>query len=168
MALIKDLDSVWQAVSLFLMTSLIGKKIRLRLDGRCSSTRTKWIACAGPSTGLKLGDGNSFSIPSTAWYMTRCSQRSPLTGSKRIERKAPPLVQVRRENAVQTALIASARSGAGIQSVQSRSMCWLPRRLPGDSEPARGNRKSYADRHDWAVPGNAQQEPQGRTVATLL
>ena len=131
LGLIKDLDSVWQALSLIPQADVlvIGKKIRLRLDGRCSSTRTKWIACAGPSTGLKLGDGNSFSIPSTAWYMTRCSQRSPLTGSSGLSAKHRHWCRYEERTQFRPR-IASARSGAlAFNPYKSRSMCWLPRRL---------------------------------------
>ena len=123
LGLIKDLDSVWQSLSLIPQADVlvIGKKIRLRLDGR-----TVFI------------DQNKVDSLRRAFNRTKTRGRQLIQHSKhslvhdqvlaeiapdrfqRIERKAPPLVQVRRENAVQTAYRERAERRASIQSVQKQ------------------------------------------------
>lgn len=123
LGLIKDLDSVWQSLSLIPQADIlvIGKKSRLSLDGR-----TVFI------------DQNRVDSLRRAFNRTKTRGRQLIQHAKhslvhdqvlaeiapdrfqRIERKAPPLVQVRRENAVQTAYRERAERRASIQSVQKQ------------------------------------------------
>jgi hypothetical protein len=123
LGLIKDLDTVWQALSLIPQAEIlvIGRKSKMRLDGR-----------------KVFIDQNELDSLRRAFNRTKTRGRDIIQRTKhgfvydevltkiypekfqRIERKTPPLVQIRSESAVQTTTRERAERRTNVQTVRNQ------------------------------------------------